>query len=144
MKRILIITFLQLLTSISFSQSSHTISGYVRDASNGEELIGVTVYADSIKMGTTSNTYGFYSLTLPAGFHKLKFSYVGYSHQIISINLKTSTSQNIELSSEAKQMDEVIIIGEAIDENVTSVSMSKNELNISQVRSFLHFSGNLI
>jgi len=54
------------------------VSGYVRDASTGEELIGANVAVLETGAGSITNEYGFYSLSLPSGFYTLVFSYVGY------------------------------------------------------------------
>ncbi|MEJ7659651.1 MAG: carboxypeptidase-like regulatory domain-containing protein [Hymenobacter sp.] len=48
-----------------------TISGYVRDQATGENLIGVAVVQTVTGLGTATNTYGFYSLTLPTAGTRL-------------------------------------------------------------------------
>jgi type II secretory pathway component GspD/PulD (secretin) len=58
-----------------------TLNGYLRDATNGEELIGGTVFILQTGSGSNSNAYGFYSLTLPEGHYHLTFSYLGYESQ---------------------------------------------------------------
>ena len=55
-----------------------TISGKVKDVQNGEELIGATVFVKSQKMGTVSNEYGYFSLTLPQGEYELIINYIGF------------------------------------------------------------------
>jgi hypothetical protein len=122
-----------LITSAGMAQN-FTVSGYVKDADNGEELIGVTVLRKGTQEGTTTNAYGFYSITLPAGSHTLQYSYVGYRVQGVDITLDKNLSHNISLLSEATEIDEVIITGERIDANVTDIQMSKTKINIAQVR----------
>lgn len=56
-----------------------TINGYVKDNVNKEVLIGAIVYVPELGLGTTTNNYGFYSLSLPAGSHKILCSYLGYA-----------------------------------------------------------------
>ena len=70
---LLIIAFIFFL-QIANSQTKYTISGYLKDAKNGEALIGVTVYKKNSQLGTVTNPYGFYSLTLPAGNDTIVFS----------------------------------------------------------------------
>jgi hypothetical protein len=48
-----------------------TISGYVRDAATGEELIGTTIMVPALQKGTYTNEYGFYSMDMPSGRHEL-------------------------------------------------------------------------
>ena len=60
------------------AQQKHTISGYVKNASNGESLIGARVYVNALQIGAITNVYGFYSLTIPEGEHEVLFSFVGF------------------------------------------------------------------
>ena len=128
-----LIPLLILLVTAGFAQN-FTVSGYVKDTENGEELIGVTVMVKGTQSGTTSNAYGFYSITLPAGTYTLQYSYVGYRSQSIEVTLDKNVSQNTALATEATEIDEVVITGERIDANVTDIQMSKTKLNIAQVR----------
>ena len=66
-------------STVIFGQNKYTISGYVEDIDSGEKLIGVNVFDSNSKLGTTTNTYGFYSLTLPSDSIILSYSYVGYA-----------------------------------------------------------------
>ena len=68
----LLLTFLYCL---GYGQQ-YTLSGYIKDASSGEGLIGVSVFVEELGQGTTTNVYGFYSLTLNQGSYKVKYSYV--------------------------------------------------------------------
>ncbi|KXK28830.1 MAG: TonB-dependent receptor plug [Bacteroidetes bacterium OLB12] len=70
-----------LLPLYSFSQNRATVSGYLKDAANGEALIGATIYVKSLSTGATTNVYGFYSLTLEPGNYEVSFSYIGYGTQ---------------------------------------------------------------
>lgn len=114
---------------------NYTISGYIKDASNGEELIGVTVYVDEISNGTITNPYGFYSLTLPSGVYHLSFRYIGYQTEKKEIRIENGNVElNVVLNEEVSQLDEVIIEGEREDENVISLAMSKVEVNVAQMK----------
>lgn len=118
----------------AWAQEKFTVNGYVKDASNGEELIGVSVYVPQLKAGTVTNSYGFYSLTLPRGNYDVQFSYLGYTVQKLNITLDRDVANNIELQVEAEVIEEVVISDRAIDENVVSLQMSKNTLDMNQVR----------
>jgi hypothetical protein len=67
-----------------------TISGNVRDASNGETLIGASIYISELKTGTITNSYGFYSLSILPGKYTLVCSYVGFSSATQTIDLKSN------------------------------------------------------
>ena len=132
-KKLLLVfcTFLQLEGA---AQDKVTLNGYVKDSSNGEELIGVTVYLPELRAGTVTNSYGFYSITLPKGIYEVQFSYLGYSLQTIKVELSQDVVKNVELVTEATVIEEVVITDERIDENVVALQMSKNTLDLNRVR----------
>lgn len=125
---------LLLCFSAAHSQERVTLNGYIKDAANGEELLGVTIYILSLKAGTVTNDYGFYALTVPRGTYEIQFSYVGYKQVVRTIDLETDMSQNLEMQTDAQVMEEIVIEDKPLDENVVSVQMSKNTLNMNQVR----------
>ncbi len=102
----------------------HTISGYVRDKATGEVLIGANVYEKSSLQGTTTNTYGFYSLTLPADSVTIIFSFVGYAPVERSLYLQKDVELNIELSSDL-ELEEVVITASENIEQQTQMSTIK-------------------
>ena len=96
MNRLLSAVLLLLLPFIALAQEKFTINGTIRDASNGEALIGVTVFVKEIRNGAVTNAYGFYSITLPAGGYSLDYSYVGFRLESLSIQLDKNIQQNMK------------------------------------------------
>ncbi len=86
-----------LLPSLLQAQQKFTISGYFEDTTSGEKLISAAVFDNKSGLGAVSNTYGFYSLTLPKGNVELVMSYVGYSPQKVSFALRKDTIIAIKL-----------------------------------------------
>lgn len=86
-----------------------TIKGYLKDSGSGEALIGSTAMDLESAVGTISNYYGFYSLTLPAGSITLKYSYVGYEPQVKQLDVLNDTTINIDLS--IGTLNEVVVNG---------------------------------
>jgi hypothetical protein len=123
-----------LLTLHVQAQEKATLNGYVKDASNGEELIGVSVYVPELKAGTITNAYGFYSITLPKGTYDVQYSYLGYSLQKFTAELNQNIAHNVELQNEATVIKEIVVTDKRVDENVVSIQMSKNTLDMTQVR----------
>lgn len=135
MKKTLILLLLGLLGSGGhlLSQSYNSLSGYVKDASNGEELIGATIYVDEIKSGTISNTYGFYSLTLKPGLYHIKVTYLGYQPIDFEANLNSTLSQNFQMLPDDKVLSEVNVMAEKKDQNIKSIEMSVNKLQMKNI-----------
>ncbi|ADQ18396.1 TonB-dependent receptor [Leadbetterella byssophila DSM 17132] len=111
-----------------------TVSGTIKDEANGETLIGVNIYAKEQKTGVSTNVYGFYSLSLPAGTHTLIVSYVGYHSLEKVINVKEDQTLNIELKDKGTILQEVVIQAEKEDANVKSVSMSVNKVEMRTIK----------
>jgi len=124
------------LSFSAFSQNiKHSISGNITDAKNGEELIGATISVPSLKVGATTNAYGFYSLSLPAGSYEIEFSYVGYQTQKKLVNLNQDQRINLELVESKKELKEVLVKTDKINaDNVTQNKMSVVKLDAKQVK----------
>ncbi|HQI70121.1 MAG TPA: TonB-dependent receptor [Bacteroidales bacterium] len=98
----------QVVPATGDRNSKFTISGYVRDVSTGEALIGAYVYVLGTSIGTTTNGYGFYSLTLPEGKYNLMFSFLGYKYLEEPLDLKANITISRELEftkSEIKSVE---------------------------------------
>lgn len=134
MLRYLILLVLFVLVSNANAQEKATLNGYVKDAENGEELIGVTVYIPALKAGTVTNDYGFYAINLPRGTYEVQFSYMGYQLDVQTVDLNSDVSLNINLKPDAQLMQEIVIEEKPLDENVIAVQMSKNTINMNRVK----------
>lgn len=113
-----------------------TVSGFVRDKRSAESLIGASVYEAHSRVGTASNNFGFFSLTLPPGDITIRSSYIGYtSHQHILNGLERDTVFAIELEPSAS-LEEVVITGQSNDkQSVLSTQMGALEINQQTIRS---------
>jgi hypothetical protein len=110
-----------------------TISGSIKDKQTGEELIGATIYIREIKTGTTTNVYGFYSISLNPGQYNILYSFVGYASVEKSIELKENQTLNIDLQTREQQLKEVVITGERPDENIRKPEMSVIKMDIKSI-----------
>ena len=93
--RLILIIIAIISNSIMFAQT-YTISGYITDEASGETIVGANIVLDSLNLGAASNSFGFYSLTIPEGVHKITYSYIGYSAQDIIVTLNKNVKQDIE------------------------------------------------
>ena len=97
-----------LLGHLCYSQS-YTLSGYISDAASGERLIGATVLDTVHRQGTATNTYGFYSLTLPSGPVAIRASYLGYEPTYDTFNLTRDTTISWTLKAQDRVLSEVAV-----------------------------------
>ncbi|MEM0941235.1 MAG: TonB-dependent receptor [Bacteroidota bacterium] len=141
MRKLLLL--IAILPFLSFTQEKFTLSGYVKDASNGESLIGATVLIQELGSGNITNLYGFYSITLPPGDYIVEFRYIGFVKQIKEIALTENIQINTELSEEQTRLQEVVVTGTPEDQNVSSTEMSVAELDIKTVSKLPVFAGEI-
>ncbi len=131
MKKIYLLVFILLFSFSVFSQNV-TISGYVQDINSAERLIGANVFdADNLKYGTSTNSYGFYSLTLPKGKVKLTASYFTYGFWQEEIVVSKDTVINIEISSDVN-IEEVVV--QAQNNQIESSQMSRIDIPLATVK----------
>lgn len=132
-KELFVVSFF-FISTLFFAQKKYTISGYIKDAKNGEVLIGATVFVNELKTGAAANVYGFYSISIPEGNYTITYTSLGYQPIIKSIQLASDITESVELSEEARQLEAVEIQSDRPDENVKSVEMSINKLDIKAIK----------
>lgn len=123
-----------LLACVPGFAQRRTISGYVMDAASKETLIGATIVDKNSGKGCATNSYGFYTLTLDQGQVELQVSYVGYTQQNKSLDLKENTSLNFMLETNTT-LDEVVIESTRATVSARSPQMSVVELPVQQIKS---------
>lgn len=137
--KLLLIFFLFSETPLKASTEDNTsgnpsISGYIKDAKNGEVLIGATILVKEIGKGASTNIYGFYSLSLKPGNYTLIYSYVGYNSVEKVITLKENVTINIELELESQVLEEVVVSREKPNSNIVRPEMSVSRLEMKSIQ----------
>jgi hypothetical protein len=120
---------------------SKTLSGYVEDALNSERLIGVSVYVKGQSEGTSTNNFGFYSITLPEDRVSLSISYLGYKTIDTTINLRENTKITFKLNQAENTITDVVITSNKQPDIVHSSQMSTVDLSIQSIKSLPAFLG---
>ena len=123
---------LSVFCQISFGQT-FTISGNVRDGNTGEDLIGVSIVDAISGSGTTTNVYGFYSLTVPQGKHEFVFSYIGFAADTLKVDLQANLTHTIELKTGSVAVQEVVVTADRKNENVTSTDIGVVKMDIKEM-----------
>lgn len=116
------------------AQEKVTISGHAESASTGEELIGASIYIKELGIGTVTNVYGFYSLTIPKGNYNIVVSYIGYEDITKPISVTDNSKFDFELKELSKQLEEVIVQADRAEDNIQNVEMSVNKLDIKAIQ----------
>ena len=123
-----------LITFSTFSQNKNTLSGTIYDNINNETLIGVSIFFPDLNVGTSTNEYGFYSITIPKGSYKIQISYLGYSTITETIVLSENTTKNFNLLEESESLSEIIIESNIEKLNVRTPQMSVNKLTSKTIK----------
>ncbi len=113
------------------SPERFTINGYVREKGSGELLPGVSIYVKDKKVGTQTNNYGFYSLTLNTSEEiTVVYSFVGYRSVSKTLKIPKSLEMNIELIPDNQQLNEVVVRGDAPENQKVSESVQMSQISI--------------
>jgi outer membrane receptor for ferrienterochelin and colicin len=118
--------------SVAQNKSNYTISGYISEKGSKENLPGVNIYVPKLKTGTTSNTYGFYSITLPSDSVELIVSYVGFQTQ--SFKFFLDSNKPLDVFLETSQLQEVVVTDTRTERISKDVQMSKIDIPIEQIK----------
>ncbi len=116
-----------------------TISGYVTERKSGETLPGIMAYSQRSNAGAATNTFGFYSLTVPADTVDLVVSGIGYAPVVFPLVLKNDTVINVQLET-STELKEVVVAGKK-DAVQHRTLMSSIDLPIQTIKSLPAFLG---
>ena len=116
------------------SSKSATISGFVRDAKSGESLTGAVIYPrGNPSAGITTNSYGYFSLTLPTGKYSLIVQFLGYKTRNIDLDLKENILFTFDMEEESIALDEITITGEKNNINVVQSALI-SKINVREIQ----------
>ncbi|MDP3912447.1 MAG: TonB-dependent receptor [Bacteroidota bacterium] len=128
-----LITIFFIILTVELSAQKHTLFGYIKDKTTGESLIGATISLEDRSIGTASNNYGFYSLTIPQGKHRIICSYVGYQGLNKEIELLNETNLNLELEVRDSKLEDVVVTATK-NNRIVNNEMSSQSLSISAIK----------
>ncbi|WP_184543168.1 TonB-dependent receptor [Mucilaginibacter sp. FT3.2] len=133
-KSLLSVFLFSLITLSAFAQKRHIISGTIKDASTGETLIGATIRVKELSsVGTATNNYGFYSLSVPDGNYTLLFTYIGYETISRPVSIQHDQAINLALSSKSDLQEVVISANRPNNDQIASPQMGVERLNMTQI-----------
>jgi hypothetical protein len=121
------------ITSLQ-AQEKFTLSGTISEEKSNETLIGVNILFPEIQAGTTTNEYGFFSITLPKGTYKISISYLGFNTINEAIALTQDISKNFSLIDNLESLDEIVITENIEKLNIKTPQMSVNKLTAGSIK----------
>ena len=139
MKRNLVFVLL-LINSFILAQETYTLSGFIREELSSEDLIGANVVCENLNIGSTTDAYGFYSISLPEGTYSIRYSFIGYIDQVIQVSMTADKRMDILLKTFSEQLSEVVLEDEA-QQKVRSIEMSVNRLETKSVKQLAALGG---
>jgi hypothetical protein len=116
------------------AQEKFTFSGTISEATSNETLIGVNILVPELQTGTTTNEYGFYSITLPKGSYNIIISYIGFTNIEETLVLSENITKDYSLFEAAESLDEVVIIQNIEKLNLRKPQMSVNVLSSNTIK----------
>lgn len=133
MKKIILLVSLLSFVHLE-AQESYVVNGVIKDAQNNETLLGVNIIFPNLQLGTVTNEYGFYSVKVPAGTHRMDISYLGFEPVSRIIEVQENVTLNFELNPAAQALEEVVVVDDSERLNIRQPEMSVNKLEISTIQ----------
>ncbi|WP_417885561.1 TonB-dependent receptor [Zunongwangia sp.] len=115
------------------SQATYSLSGQITDSEN-QPLFGATIYIPKLKIGTTSNTNGYFSLKIPEGKYTIDISFIGYTSIKEPIAITKNTTKNFQLKESGEILQEVVIDQKNNATNIKKPQMSINSLSTQEIK----------
>jgi len=124
-----------ILAFSTYAQSpKFTLSGTIKDSSNGETLIGASIFVTEPSLiGTTSNEYGFYSLQLPEGNYRVHVQYIGYNADTLDVDLHQNQTLDLKLNEASSELQAVTVLSRQVNENILSGETGVERVNIQEI-----------
>ena len=133
MKRLFLYIFFLVNLSLN-AQKNYTLSGYVLDSQSNELIIGSSVIVEGLNIGTITNSYGFFSITIEEGNYNIRIQNLGFKDNTQNINLNKNLSLNIYLTEEVESLNEVIVVENSEDIDIDLPVLSLNILSGKTIR----------
>jgi hypothetical protein len=126
--------FLLFIFSTVFAQEKFTLSGTITDESSNETLIGASVYIKELQKSATTNEYGFFSISLPAGTYTVQISYVSFGTKEETIVLTSNVRKNFSLTTDNQELEEVVITNNVKRAEIRRPEMSVNRMSAEEIK----------
>ncbi|WP_396184253.1 carboxypeptidase-like regulatory domain-containing protein [Flavobacterium sp.] len=122
--------------SVAFAANAqkYTLSGYLKDSLTNEFLIGAAVQIENTSIGSSSNAYGYYSITVNKGKVTLLVNYIGYEQKSLTIDVASNVTLDISLKEKMTSLKEVIVSSTKKDQKIISTDMSVEKISAKDIK----------
>jgi hypothetical protein len=141
MRSFLLLVFASASITGMAQPAKFTINGYVKDLSSGESLINATISITPSATTVTTNSYGYFSVSLPAGEYTLHATYTGYEAYSKEIHVTSNITLEVSLQTAAGNMEQVVVTGEKKLRRTNTVALGIQQLSIGQIKKIPAFMG---
>ncbi len=118
------------------AQTLFVLSGNISDATTGENLPGAAIVVEEIpNTGGITNSYGFYSVSVPAGKYSIRYQFIGYKTVTIPLEIDENLKLDVELEKAVFELGKVEVRGERADRNISSLEMGTVRMAPGQIES---------
>ncbi|MFY8089869.1 MAG: TonB-dependent receptor [Chitinophagaceae bacterium] len=134
MKALILLSLCSLVQK-AIGQKNYTISGSIKSKNNGEYIIGASVKVLNSNFGTTSNEYGFYSISLVPNTYQIVYGALGKIPDTVTINLATNIEKNVSLLEANNELTSVTVISsKSAGRSVTGSQMGIEKLSVQEAK----------
>ncbi|MFD2742186.1 TonB-dependent receptor [Sphingobacterium populi] len=125
---------LLLFTAVAQAQNRVTLSGFVKNAESGETMIGAMIRFPDLDISASTNSYGFFSIQVPVGTHRVEVSYVGYSTLSSTVELNKNVQRSFEISNAEKEIEEIVVSASSRPNQVRSPQMGAVKITTEEIK----------
>lgn len=111
--------------NITLNRDVYTVNGFIKESGSDEVLVSAVVYAPGTEYGTTTNNFGYYSLTIPTDIERLVYSYIGYKADTVSIS---SVNERVDVILKKQNTLDEVKVYTAYESSTQHVHVNREEI----------------
>ncbi len=144
MKYSALLISLFLITQAKAQDSTRTLSGYVLDKYSAEPVLGASITATGKNnYSVSTNRYGYYSLSIPAGVYVFTASAEGYESRTDTLNLDKNEEKIFLVTKTETTIKEIKITAQRVEKEVKSTRISVINIKPANIRNIPTIGGEL-
>ena len=119
------------------------LSGRITDSKTGNPLQGATIYIVELRRGTSTDSDGFFTLTLPKGDYQIRVQFLGMETRIEEVSLTDNRWLDLALTERDTGLDEIVVQGVGFADNIRGAVTGVEVVSISDLVQLPQFMGEI-